>query len=86
MAMRIVRLGDPTSGDAPFRLKKGDRVAWKRSDGSADREFSGIVVDGLCEYVPGGGAYRDSYVVERADGLHFGGGHFDLVPIEEKHS
>jgi hypothetical protein len=81
MAMKIVRLGDAGSWEAPFRFKKGDRVAWKRSDGSPDQEFSGIVVDGLCEYVPGGGAYRDSYVVERSDGLHFGAGHFDLVPI-----
>jgi hypothetical protein len=44
-------------------------------------EFSGVVVDGLCEYLPGGGAYRGSYVVERSDGLHLGAGHFDLVHI-----
>ena len=60
MAMKIVSLSGPGSGDAPFRFKKGDKVAWKRSDGSADIEFSGVIVDGLCEYLPGGGAYRDS--------------------------
>ncbi len=81
MAMKIVRLSGLGSGDAPFRFKQGDKVAWKRSDGSADVEFSGVVVDGLCEYLPGGGAYRDSYVVERSDGFHFGAGHFDLVHI-----
>ena len=81
MAVRVVRLGDPTATDAPFRFSKGDRGAWKRWDGTADGEFSGTVVDGICEYLPGGGAYRDSYVVERQDGLRFGAGHFDLVKV-----
>jgi len=81
MAVRIVRLGDPSATDAPFRFKKGDRVAWRRWDGKPDLEFSGIVIDGHCEYVLGGGAYRDGYVIERADGLHFAGGHFDLMRV-----
>ena len=81
MTIRVVRLGDPSATDAPFRFKKGDRVAWRRWDGNPDPEFSGVVIDGLCEYLQGGGAYRDSYIVERADGFQFGGGHFDLMQV-----
>ena len=81
MAVRMARLGDPSAPDAPFSFQKGERVAWKRWDGSPDSEFSGVVVDGLCEYVPGGGSYRDRYVVQRNDGHHFGGGSFDLIRI-----
>lgn len=83
MTVRVARLGDP---DAPFRLKKGDRVAWKRWDGTPDSEFSGVIVDGICEYVSGGGAYRDRYVVERKDGVYFGAGDLDLirVPTEQE--
>ena len=79
MAVRVVRLGDPSAPDAPFRFKKGDRVAWKRWDGKPDGEFAGVVVDGICEYVSGGGAYRDRYVIQRADGLQFGAVSLDLV-------
>jgi len=83
MAIRVVKLGDPAASDAPFRFKKGDRVAWRRWDGSADLEFSGVVIDGICEYVPGGGAYRDRYVVERPDGLHFGAAQLDLTEVSQ---
>jgi hypothetical protein len=79
--VRVVRLGDPSAADAPFRFKRGDRVAWKRWDGSADPEFTGQVIDGVCEYVPGGGAYRDRYVIQRQDGACFGGGDLDLVAV-----
>ena len=78
---RVVRLGDPNATDAPFRFKKGDRVAWKRWDGSADPDFMGQVIDGVCEYLPGGGAYRDRYVVQRKDGGFFGGGNLDLIAV-----
>ena len=81
MAVRVARLGDPSTPDAPFWFQKGDHVAWKRWDGSADPEFSGIVVDGVCEYVSGGGSFRDRYVVQRSDGHYFGGGQLDLVRI-----
>lgn len=80
MATRVARLGEP---GAPFRLRKGDRVAWKRWDGSADLDFSGTVVDGICEYVVGGGAYRDRYVVQRKDGTFFAAGDLDLVKLGE---
>lgn len=82
MPIRVARLGDPQTPDAPVRYRRGDRVAWKRSDGSPDPEFSGVVVDGICEYVPGGGSYRDRYVVQRADGQLFGGGQLDLLRVE----
>ncbi|MBI4590078.1 MAG: hypothetical protein HY725_14690 [Candidatus Rokubacteria bacterium] len=82
MAVRVVRLGDPNALDAPFRFKKGDRVAWKRWDGSPDIEFSGTIVSGICEYVPGGGAYRDRYVIERKDGFYFGADQLDLIKLE----
>jgi hypothetical protein len=84
MASRLVRLGDPTAQDAPFRFKKGDRVAWKRWDGSPDEEMAGVVVDGICEYVPGGGAYRDTYIVQRKrDGFYFGADELDLIRLQE---
>jgi len=81
MATVLARLGDL---GAPFRFRKGDRVAWKRWDGSPDVEMSGLVVDGICEYVVGGGAYRDRYVVQRKDGTHFAAGDLDLIQLEEK--
>ena len=81
MAVRVARLADPEATDAPFSFSKGDRVAWKRWDGSPDPEFSGVVVDGICEYVLRGGSFRDRYVVQRSDGHYFGGGQLDLVRI-----
>jgi hypothetical protein len=81
MAVRVVRLGDPDAPDAPFTFRKGDRVAWKRWDGSPDPEFSGEITDGICEYVPGGGAYRDRYVVRREDGSFFGAEPLDLIKL-----
>lgn len=80
MATVIARLGDP---GAPFRFRQGDRVAWRRWDGAPDLEFFGLVVDGICEYVPGGGAYRDRYVVRREDGTYFAAGQPDLVRLEQ---
>ena len=81
MTTRLVRLGDPSAHDAPFRFKKGDRVAWKRGDGSPDKEMSGVIVDGICEYVPGGGAYRDKYIVQLSDGFYFGADELDLIRL-----
>jgi hypothetical protein len=86
MTVRIARLGEPNTSDAPFRFKRGDRVAWRRLDGSLDPDYVGVIVDGLCEYLAGGGAYKDRYVVERADGLRFAGGHLDLVKVNEEES
>lgn len=84
MTVRIVQLGAPGTSDAPFRFKRGDRVAWRRLDGSLDRDYVGVIVEGLCEYLAGGGAYKDRYVVERADGLRFAGGHLDLVKVSQE--
>ncbi len=80
----LARLGDPEAPDAPFRFRKGDRVAWKRWDGLPDREMSGVVVDGICEYIPGGGAYRDRYLVERKDGFCFPADELDLIKLPDK--
>ena len=82
MPIQIAALGDPAAHDAPFRFRKGDHVAWKRSDGSADPGLSGVVVDGICEYQPGGGWYRDRYVIELANGRLIGGGHLDFLKLE----
>jgi hypothetical protein len=78
---RVTTLGDPEAAAAPFRFRRGERVAWKRWDGSADPAFSGVVIEGICEYVPGGGAYRDRYVIRRSDGVLFGAGHLDLIRL-----
>lgn len=76
---RLARLGDPT---APFLFRKGDRVAWKRSNGTPDHEFIGEIVDGICEFENGGaGFYRAAYVVKREDEVYFAGGEHDLVPV-----
>jgi len=79
----IVHLADAEAGVAPFRFRKGDLVAWKRSDGSADPILRGIVVDGICEYVPGGGAYRDGFVVRQADGKIFPARSMDLLKVKD---
>jgi hypothetical protein len=57
--------------DAPFRYHLGDEVAVIRDDGTPDLEMHGVIVDGTCEYQPGGGSYRDTYEVKRADGTTF---------------
>jgi hypothetical protein len=75
----MARLGDP---NAPFAFRRGNRVAWKRSDGTPDHEFIGEIVDGICEFEKdGAGSYRAAYVVKREDGTFFAGGELDLVPV-----
>lgn len=66
---RMARLGDP---GVPFRFQKGDRVAWRRFDGSPDFEVAGVVVDAICEYQPGVGTYKGVFLVQRNDGSYFG--------------
>lgn len=78
IASRMMRLGDP---GAPFKFKKGDRVAWRRFDGSPDGEFSGEVVDAHCEYHFGSGIYRTSYVVKRDNGYYFGADQLNLIHV-----
>jgi hypothetical protein len=81
MSTRVARLGEDPY--APFYFRRGERVAWRRWDGSPDREISGTIVDGICEYEPGGGAYRDSYVIQLDNGMYFGADSHDLVPLQE---
>ena len=65
---RMTRLGDL---DAPFAFKRGDRVAWVRFDESPDLEFSGVVVDGVCEYLAAVGIQTAAFLVKRDDGSYF---------------
>jgi hypothetical protein len=60
--------GDPY---APFRYHLGDEVAEILDDGTPDPEKHGVIVNGTCEYQLGGGSYRDTYEVKRADGTIF---------------
>jgi transcriptional regulator with XRE-family HTH domain len=65
----VSRLGeDPL---APFGFQKGDRVAPRRADGSADLRYAGVVTDGICWYQLPAGSYTDLYQVRREDGLYF---------------
>lgn len=85
MATRLARLGDPDAPDAPFIFKIGDRVAWKRWDGSPDEDMSGVVIGGHCEYVSGGWAYRSRYIVQRfKDGFYFAADDLDVVRLPER--
>jgi len=81
LASRMAQLQEP---GAPFKFKKGDRVAWVRFDGTPDFEFAGVIVDGVCEYQPGVGAYKAGYVVQRADGSCFGVDHAHLMRLSAR--
>ena len=70
------------SARVPFRFHKGERVAWKRSNGSPDPDMRGVIEHGCPEYQEGGGWYEDEYIVRREDGTTFRAGHFDLVQLE----
>lgn len=74
----MARLGDPV---APFLFTKGDRVAWVRFDRSIDFDFGGEVVDGVCEYIPGGPVYTAVYRVRRDDGTYFEADQRNLVRL-----
>ncbi len=74
----MTRLGDP---DAPFAFKRGERVAWVRFDGSPDLDFSGLVVDGVCEYLPAVGIYTAAYLMKRDDGSYFSADQRNLMRI-----
>lgn len=81
LATRMARLGEP---GAPFRFQKGERVAWARFDGTPDLAFAGVVVDAVCEYQPGVGAYKAGYLVQRDDGTYFGADHVHLTRISTR--
>lgn len=46
MAGQTFRLGDSR---VPWKFERGDRVAWKKTNGSPDPHDRGIVDDGWCE-------------------------------------
>jgi hypothetical protein len=79
MATRIIRLAQVPE---LFRLRLGDMVAARDSEGDADLEYSGTVVDGTREGNPDTGAYEIVYRVKRADGQYFDAK--DSVWLEEK--
>jgi hypothetical protein len=59
---RVGRLG--TDPQAPFRFRRGDKVAWKRPDGTADTEVQGRITDGTCIFTVSGGVRQPPiYVV-----------------------
>jgi hypothetical protein len=64
MATRIIRLAQALE---LFRLRLGDMVAARDSEGDADLEYTGTVVDGTQEENPDTGAYEIVYRVKRAD-------------------
>jgi hypothetical protein len=64
-----------------FGLRKGDRAAWRRNDGSPDLENSGVIVDGIWRGQVGGGWYEVSYEIERSDGLRFRAKPLELVKL-----
>ena len=66
-------------------FRKNDRVAWRQPDGSPDVELSGVIVEGICEYLAAGGVYRNRYVVQRFDGTKFAAGDFDLIKLADAH-
>jgi hypothetical protein len=80
VATKIARLNDDPH--VPFSFHKGERVALRRNDASADPEMRGLIVDGHCEYENGGGWYEDDYIVRREDGSTFRAGHLDLIKLE----
>lgn len=80
MATKVGRLGFDLQ--APFRFQRGDKVAWKRQDGTPDSEFQGTITDGTCEYTVGGGAYQPPvYVVRRDDSFEFAAAELSLVKL-----
>jgi hypothetical protein len=78
MATRIIRLAQ-----APelFRLRLGDMVAARDSEGDADLEYTGTVVDGTREENPDTGAYEIVYRVKRADRQYFDARDLNLIRL-----
>lgn len=76
MPSQTIRMADDPQR---FRLRRGDRVAWKMADGQADVENSGVVIDGVWEGDPARGSYRVIYQVQRHDRQYFNAGELQLV-------
>ena len=80
MTIRVGRLGHDR--EAPFRFRRGDRVAWKRYDGTADREAQGIIMDGTCIYMVNGGSRQPPiYVVACENGEKFTAAEMTLMLV-----
>jgi hypothetical protein len=80
---RDARLGDDDP-EGTFKFAKGDLVALRRADGSADQSNVGTVADGRCRYTSPGGPYEDTYVVRREDGKYFNARGTELVALAKK--
>jgi hypothetical protein len=66
--MPFGRLGEDQR--APFRFRKGDRVAWLTARNAPSTEFRGEIVDGWCSYDDPVGILDETYQV-RIDGNRF---------------
>lgn len=55
-----------------------EKVVVRGSDGYADPDYSGVIVDGTWQGVdPSGGSYRETYRIKRDRGGYFDAGYFD---------
>lgn len=68
MTTQRIQLSDEPSR---FHFKVGDKVVMKGSDGYADPEYRGAVVEGTWEGDPAGGSYNVAYRVKRDRGSYF---------------
>jgi hypothetical protein len=80
LATRVGRLCDDP--EAPFRFRLGDRVAWKRHDGTPDREVQGTIADGTCIYAMDDSTYQPPiYVVKCDNGQEFSAAEMTLMLV-----
>ncbi len=78
MGSQTLRMADDPQR---FRLRKGDRVAWKTPDGQLDKENSGVVIDGVWEGDPDGGSYRVIYQIQCPDRQYVNAEELHLVRL-----
>jgi len=56
----------------------GEKVVVQGTDGYADPDYAGVIVDGTWQGVdPSGGSYRETYRIKRDRGGYFDAGYFD---------
>ena len=70
MTTQTIRLADQPHR---FRRKMGDKVIVQGSDGYADPDYAGVIVDGTWQGDPSssGGSYTESYRIKRDKGGYF---------------
>jgi len=65
---RRIRLADQPGR---FSYKKGDKVVQRDTEGYADPEWAGVIVDGSWQGDPSGGAYTEDYWIQRDQGGYY---------------